>query len=162
MQATLERLRQRREETGGEGGFTLIELLIVIVILGILAAIVVFAVQNLSGTSAQSACNSDYKTVETAVEAYKANNGVYPNTGTPGVAAGATNGVGALMYSTTTNSGYLKDVPFNSGHYLITVSVDGKGTVGVLSGSNVPSGVTSANVGTQAITNAVASCSGVG
>ena len=48
MQASLERLRRRREEEGDEGGFTLIELLIVIVILGILAAIVVFAVQNLT------------------------------------------------------------------------------------------------------------------
>ncbi len=83
MQASLERLRRRREEEGEEGGFTLIELLIVIVILGILAAIVVFAVQNLTSSSSQASCGSDYKTVETAVEAYKAQMGAYP-TGGPG------------------------------------------------------------------------------
>src|SRR5262245_21559667 len=77
MQATLERLRQRREERGDEGGFTLIELLIVIVILGILAAIVVFAVQNLTSQSAKASCGSDYKTVETAMETYKAQVGHY-------------------------------------------------------------------------------------
>lgn len=79
MQASLERLRQRREELGDEGGFTLIELLIVIVILAILAAIVVFAVQNLTGTSAQASCKADFKTVESAAEGYKAQLGAYPN-----------------------------------------------------------------------------------
>ena len=78
MQATLARLRERREERGDEGGFTLIELLIVIVILGILAAIVVFAVQNLTSQSAKSSCRADYKTVETALETYKAQVGHYP------------------------------------------------------------------------------------
>ena len=79
MQATLERLRRRREEEGREGGFTLIELLIVIVILAILAAIVVFAVQNLTGQSAKAACSADYNTGQTALEAYKAQMGVYPS-----------------------------------------------------------------------------------
>jgi type II secretion system protein G len=78
MEASLKRLRQRREELGDEGGFTLIELLIVIVILGILAAIVVFAVQNLTGQSASAACQAEYKTVETALESYKAQVGSYP------------------------------------------------------------------------------------
>ena len=84
MQATLERLRTRREELGDEGGFTLIELLIVIVILGILAAIVVFAVQNLTGQSATAACQGNFKTVETALEAYKAQVGSYPADPTAG------------------------------------------------------------------------------
>jgi type II secretion system protein G len=79
MEASLKRLRQRREELGDEGGFTLIELLIVIVILGILAAIVVFAVQNLTGQSATAACQSEFKTVETALESYKAQVGSYPS-----------------------------------------------------------------------------------
>jgi type II secretion system protein G len=78
MEASLKRLRQRREELGDEGGFTLIELLIVIVILGVLAAIVVFAVQNLTGQSATAACQAEYKTVETALESYKAQVGNYP------------------------------------------------------------------------------------
>jgi prepilin-type N-terminal cleavage/methylation domain-containing protein len=85
MQASLERLHRRRDEMGDEGGFTLIELLIVIVILGILAAIVVFAVQNLTTSASQASCGSDYKTVETAVEAYKAQMGNYPS-GSGGVA----------------------------------------------------------------------------
>jgi general secretion pathway protein G len=65
----LERLRGKRS---GQGGFTLIELLIVIVILGILAAIVVFSVQGINNTSAQSACKSDVTTLNTAAESYYA------------------------------------------------------------------------------------------
>ena len=110
MQTTLERLRQRRDN--GEGGFTLIELLIVVVVLGILAAIVVFAVQNLTGTSAQGACQTDYKSVETAAEAFKAQTGAYP-----------ANGVSDLVPT------YLKETPTNGNHYSITV--DSSGTVAV-------------------------------
>ena len=77
MQATLERLKARRAEMRDEKGFTLIELLIVVVILGILAAIVVFAVVGVTGSSAQGACRSDWKTVESAVGAYKAQMGSF-------------------------------------------------------------------------------------
>ena len=61
---------RRRGEELVEKGFTLIELLIVIVVLGILAATVVFALTGVTGQSAVAACNSDAKTVETAVQAY--------------------------------------------------------------------------------------------
>jgi general secretion pathway protein G len=64
-------LQARRAEEGFDG-FTLIELLIVIVVLGILAAVVIFALGGVTGQSKTSACNADAKTVEVAVEAYKA------------------------------------------------------------------------------------------
>ena len=157
MQASLERLRARREELeGAEGGFTLIELLIVIVILAILAAIVVFAVQNLTGTSAQSSCRADFKTVESGVEAFKAQTGAYPggtyltgytvapladtNGYTSPTASAAPhvdnhNGVQFLMQTTDTDAAtpansigpWLKDWPVNNGHYEIVVSYPGTG-----------------------------------
>lgn len=76
-------------------GFTLVELLIVIVILGILATVVVFAVQGITDTGKTNACSVGKRTVETAVEAYYAENGAYP-----AVAADAE----ALV-----TAGYLKD-----------------------------------------------------
>ena len=61
-------------------GFTLIELLIVIVILGILAAVVVFAVGGITDQGEESACKAELKTIEVAVEAYRAQDGTYPTT----------------------------------------------------------------------------------
>jgi prepilin-type N-terminal cleavage/methylation domain-containing protein len=71
LQATM---RKRRD---GEAGFTLVELLVVIVILGVLAGIVVFAVGGISNKSTRAACNSDVNTVQTAEEAYYAQNNAY-------------------------------------------------------------------------------------
>ncbi len=70
----LERLKQKRTDEG----FTLIELLIVIIILAILAAIVVFAVGTTTKNASVAACKSTAKSVETAVEAYKAQTGTFP------------------------------------------------------------------------------------
>lgn len=123
MKNTLERIYKRREERGDEGGFTLIELLIVVVILGILAAIVVFAVSNITKTSVVSSCKTDYKSVETAQEAYKAQIGSYAVS------------VTALVPN------YLRDAPGNTTHYTITTN-----TTGVVTVKGLPSGTATADI----------------
>lgn len=68
----MERIREARRDD--EAGFTLIELLIVIVILGVLAGIVVFSVQGIQDRGKTGACKADVATVQTAEEAYYAQN----------------------------------------------------------------------------------------
>lgn len=95
----LERLRAARTN---QDGFTLIELLIVVVILGVLAGVVVFAVQAFNDEGKNAACQTDLKTVQTAVEAYYAHEGKYPTA------------LGDLK-----TGKYIKDVPDGSGGYTI-------------------------------------------
>jgi prepilin-type N-terminal cleavage/methylation domain-containing protein len=66
MRNRIQRLHQE------DSGFTLIELLVTVVILGVLAAIVVFSVQNFKDDGVQAACKADMKNVEVASEAYYA------------------------------------------------------------------------------------------
>ncbi len=72
--------RIRGMKKNNQSGFTLIELLIVIVILGILAAIVVFAVSAFNKEGQQAACQTDFKSVEVADEAFHAKTGGYATT----------------------------------------------------------------------------------
>ena len=60
-------------------GFTLVELLIVIVILGILATVTVFAVRGITDQGQKSACDTDKRTMETAIEAFYAQKGTGTN-----------------------------------------------------------------------------------
>lgn len=80
-------------------GFTLIELLIVIVILGILAAVVVFAVGGISDTGEANACKTEKRTVETAVEAFRAQKGTYPNNMSSMLSTNAAAGQAKLLRS---------------------------------------------------------------
>ena len=61
-----------------EKGFTLVELLIVIVILGILATVTVFAVRGITDTGQENACEIEARTLDSAVEAFYAQNGTNP------------------------------------------------------------------------------------
>jgi general secretion pathway protein G len=101
-----------------EDGLTLIELLVVLVVLAILAAMVVFAVGATTQNAVSAACNADAKSVEAAVEAYRAQTGSFPAT------------LSRLTQPVTTNAGtvgpWLRSVPGTS-HY--TVSIDNTGGV---------------------------------
>lgn len=94
-----------REARKNQSGFTLIELLIVIVILGVLAGIVVFAVSGINDKGEQSACQSDVKTLEVAVEAYYAKNNAYPGSLTDLKTAGLLRSDSALKSGTTLGAG---------------------------------------------------------
>ena len=69
MRQRVQDLRSRQ----ADDGFTLVELLIVIVVLGILAGIVVFGVANFKTQADTAACKANVKTVQVAIDAYKAN-----------------------------------------------------------------------------------------
>jgi len=66
-------------ENKQDKGFTLVELLIVIVILGILATVTVFAVRGITDQGQKSACDTDKRTMETAIEAFYAQKGTAVN-----------------------------------------------------------------------------------
>jgi prepilin-type N-terminal cleavage/methylation domain-containing protein len=102
----LKAIRKARQD---EGGFTLIELLIVIVILGILAAIVVFAVNGIQNRGVEAACKADVETVTVAAEAYDAQNGSY-----------------APDMQTLVDAGLLHSVP-SSNNYTIDYNVNNDG-----------------------------------
>lgn len=74
----------------GQQGFTLIELLVVVTILGILAAIVTLSLVGLTTHANVQACNSEYKTVQSALDAFMANNNL-TSTGLGGQQAVYTN-----------------------------------------------------------------------
>lgn len=121
------KLFQRTVPRRNEGGFTLIELLIVIIILAILAAIVVFAVGSTNSNAVASSCNADAKSVETALEAYKAQIGSYPANASAQLTTSTSttvNGVNEVV------GPWLKAWPSTSNY---SISADGAGTVYVAS-----------------------------
>jgi len=80
MEPMYNRVARRRRP--GQRGFTLIELLVVIAVLAILAAIVIFNVVGVTNRGSQSACQTDEKSIQTAVDAYYNDNSkTYPTAG---------------------------------------------------------------------------------
>ena len=55
----------------GQSGFTLIELLVVVTILGVLAAIVTLSLVGWTTNAEAKACEQEYKTVQSGLDAYK-------------------------------------------------------------------------------------------
>jgi general secretion pathway protein G len=122
----LQRLRAVRQNVRqNHDGFTLVELLIVIVILGILAGIVVFAVNGITDKGVQSACKADVHTVQVASEAYYAQKGIW---------ASGIGTTGSTDTTTLTGSGLLQSAP-NSDKYTVTLSAAGQ-AAGVLNDSD--------------------------
>ncbi len=107
MISTLKRIQAKKAAQENNGGFTLIELLIVIVVLGILAAVVVFSLGNVTGQSAVAACQADGATVETAIAAYNAQ--VTNSSTVPATAAN--------LVPT-----YLVSFPSNPTHYVMSIN----------------------------------------
>lgn len=58
------------QRDGIDGGFTLVELLVVVVIMGVLATVSVLGVRGLTDRGQASACESDRRVVEVAVETW--------------------------------------------------------------------------------------------
>lgn len=127
MYKQLKKMRQ-------EEGFTLIELLLVIIILGVLAAIVVFSVNGINDTSKASACKSDYKNVEIAVEAFSAQDAghLYPTAVTDALTPhAATTLVGAnlLKEAPSTTNGYTITYTAGAGRTSYTLAATGACTL---------------------------------
>ena len=113
MISTLKKLQAKKAAQENNGGFTLIELLIVIVVLGILAAVVVFSLGGVAGTSAIAACEADGSSINTAMAALDAS--------IPGATPLLTSGAATNDLA----PGYLQTIPSNTTHYTFAISSDG-------------------------------------
>lgn len=62
--------RAMEQTSKRDQGFTLVELLVVITIMGVLSTVSVFAVRGITDKGQQSACDSDKRVLEVAVETW--------------------------------------------------------------------------------------------
>ena len=121
------------QDRSDEEGFTLIELLIVVIVLGILAAVTVFGLSGASSQSAASACKSDARTVEVAMDAYHANDslGNWPAAIVPNLTAPIGGAGNQDPGQPVGVAPYLRAAPGNTSHYALTIVLPAAGTNGV-------------------------------
>lgn len=91
-------------------GFTLIEVLVVVLIIGILAAIVGPRVIGKTEEARRTRVVADLKSIETALDLYKLDNGVYPST-EQGLQALVTKPTVGSIPANWKDGGYLSRVP---------------------------------------------------
>lgn len=92
-------------------GFTIVELLIVIVVIGILAAITIVAYNGVQAKARQVSIQSDIKQVHKLIEAYRAENDIYPVTGTTTLVGANTANVSRVDANCKTTAGQVDWVP---------------------------------------------------
>lgn len=93
-------------------GFTLIEIMVVIVILGILASLVVPKIMSRPEEAKIVKARQDIRTLESALELYKLDNGVYPTTD-QGLMALVNKPTSSPVPSNWKSGGYVKDLPMD-------------------------------------------------
>ena len=125
----------RRRRRRGEGGFTLIELLVVIAVLAILATIVIFNVTGVANRGKSSACQTDVKTLQTAVDsAISDNGGVLPSfltsstSGQDMTVGSAGPPVVPSDLSALNTNGYIHSVPTSCTTFTLTTSTATQGS----------------------------------
>jgi general secretion pathway protein G len=109
-----------------DSGFTLTELLIVIVILGVLTGIVVFAVGAFTDRGELAACKADVKTVQSAAEAYRAQNNDYAANAAALVSGGYLKSLPPTANYTVTYT-YVAAAGTNPSSYTLTGAINGGG-----------------------------------
>lgn len=98
----------------GQSGFTLIELLVVVTILGVLAAIVTLSLVGLTTNAEAKACEQEYKTVQSALDAYMAYNDISTlSAGEYGTATNVMGGSGAelQLYNANGTPTFIRNSP---------------------------------------------------
>jgi len=132
---------QHRRPAGGKG-FSLLEIVIAVCLLGVLSSVVVVGLSSVTAESASVACTTDAQTVETAVLAFKAENGSSAEITKSGLLAHADGGP------------YLTSWPGSPGHYEIGMDASGVVLVEPLGGprSGAPAdGVSQGSAGCRGV-----------